>query len=167
MVDEVYKLVAGKKNVVVVDPSKISASKMNSIRKEFKTASSNVKMLTNYTGRFVFEKLGYTDFKFGGMNAVVVGDDPIRLSKILAGVQKKEAGSLGVKYAILDGKVSTKEDVEMLSNLPAKDDLLGALVCTINAPLQSFVILANELAAKFVRLLDVLRAKKETEPNRS
>lgn len=167
MVSEVYNLIAGKKNIIVVDPSKISATKMNSIRKEFNTAASKLKMLPNYTSRFVFERLGYPDFKFVGMNAIVVSDDPVLLSKTLAGIQKKEAGSLKVKYAILDGKVATKEDVETLSNLPTRNELLGALVCAMNAPLQSFVALSSELAARFARLLNALKTKKEMDLKRS
>ncbi|MBI4243688.1 MAG: 50S ribosomal protein L10, partial [Planctomycetes bacterium] len=150
--------------LLVLDYSKLGANKLNNIRKDFKKSEISVKVVKNSTVEFIFKKLGYDNCNVDKMNAFVFGDDPVVLAKKVVEVQKKE-GALGVfdiRYAVIDRKRATKEQVKVLSTLPNRNDLTAALLSTMNAPLTSFVMLINELNTKFVRLLDVYKNSKSS-----
>ena len=56
--------------------------------------------------------------------------------------------------------MSTAE-VDMLAKLPGREQLLAQLLGTMQAPIQSFVRILNEVPSKFVRTLAAVRDSKE------
>ena len=77
---------------------------------------------------------------------------PARIIKALG----KEIKTITVLEGVIDGKVISKAQVAALADLPSKQQLLGQLVGTINAPVSGFV---NVLAGTLRGLLNVLNAK--------
>jgi large subunit ribosomal protein L10 len=71
---------------------------------------------------------------------------------------KDKAATMGLVAGILDGKFMTKAEVTMLASLPTKQQLLGQLVGTLNAPVSGFV---NVLAGNLRGLVTVLGAIQE------
>lgn len=73
---------------------------------------------------------------------------------------KEKLDTMGLVAGILDGKFMNKEEVTRLAALPTKQQLLGQLVGTLNAPVSGFV---NVLAGNLRGLVTVLGAIKETK----
>lgn len=73
---------------------------------------------------------------------------------------KEKLDTMSLVAGILDGKFMTKEQVTQLASLPSKQQLLGQLVGTLNAPISGFVnVLAGNLRG-LVTVLGAIQAKK-------
>lgn len=106
------------------------------------------------------EKAGYNiDAKsFQGGVATIFGlEDEITPAQIIANFAKKH-NVVKIFGGILEGKFIEAGVVEMLSKLPGKQQLLGQLVGTLNAPISGFV---NVLVGNIRGLLNVLNGIKE------
>lgn len=76
---------------------------------------------------------------------------PARVIKNLS----KEIKTIGVLSGVVDAKLIDKAGVLVLADLPSKQELLGQVVGTINAPISGFV---NVLAGNVRSILNVLNA---------
>lgn len=106
------------------------------------------------------EKAGFKlDTKsFQGGVATVFGlEDEVAPAQIVAEFAKKH-NVVTIFGGILEGKLIEASKVEALSKLPSKQQLLGQLVGTLNAPISGFV---NVLAGNMRGLVTVLNGIKE------
>ena len=76
---------------------------------------------------------------------------PARVIKNLS----KEIKTIGVLSGVVDAKLIDKAGVLVLADLPSKQELLGQVVGTINAPISGFV---NVLAGNVRSIINVLNA---------
>lgn len=83
--------------------------------------------------------------------------DEVSAAKILKDLSKNKE-TIKLVAGILDGKVMTAAEVSQLAALPTKQQLLGQLVGTLNAPVSGFV---NVLAGNLRGLVTVLGAIKD------
>lgn len=111
----------------------------------------------------VLSSLGFADIdveKFeGGVAAVLGREDEVAPAQILMDFAKKNE-LLRVYGGILEGKFIDSAKVTELSRLPSKQQLLGQLVGTLNAPVSGFV---NALAGNIRNLVSVLNNVKESK----
>lgn len=85
--------------------------------------------------------------------------DEVAPAKLLAAFGKDREG-IKILSGILEGKQLDAATVKTLAKLPGKQELLGKLVGSLNAPVSGFV---NVLAANlrgFVRVLDAIKGTK-------
>ena len=95
-----------------------------------------------------FEKL-LTGLK--GPNALAFSfKDAPQVAKILFESSKEFSGIVDLKSGMLGDKILTSADVVTLAKLPSRDQMLGTLLATFNAPVSAFV-----------RVLEQVRVKKE------
>lgn len=95
----------------------------------------------------------------GSILTAVSYNDEVSAAKVLKTfLTGKEVGTL--LAGVLEGKMIGKDDVKRLADLPSKEQLLGQLVRTINAPTTAFVnVLAGNLRG-LVTVLGAVGAKK-------
>jgi large subunit ribosomal protein L10 len=62
----------------------------------------------------------------------------------------------------MGGKLISSAELDTLAKLPGREQLLAQLLGTMQAPIQSFVRILNEVPSKFVRTLAAVRDSKET-----
>ncbi|MDB4940299.1 MAG: ribosomal protein [Candidatus Doudnabacteria bacterium] len=72
----------------------------------------------------------------------------------------KENKNVKILAGVMDNKFLSAEEVGALAALPSKQEMLGKLVGTINAPISSFV---NVLAGNVRSIVNVLNAIKESK----
>ena len=95
---------------------------------------------------------------FDGSILTVIGfEDEVSPAKTVAEFTKKHE-SLTILSGILENKLIDASMVKSLAKLPSKQQLLGQLVSTLNAPVSGFV---NVLAGNLRGLVTVLNAIKE------
>lgn len=90
------------------------------------------------------------------LTAVSYGDE-VSAAKLLKALSK-ENDQVQLVGGLLEGKVLTSAEVVQLAALPGKQELLGQLVGTLNAPISGFV---NVLAGNLRGLATVLTAIKD------
>ena len=91
-----------------------------------------------------------------GMIGVATSEDEVSAAKLLVGFGKTHE-ALKVLGGVVDGKIVDVAAIKSLASLPSKQQLLGQLVGTINAPLSGLV---NVLAGNIRALVNVLNAVK-------
>lgn len=96
--------------------------------------------------------------KLEGQIAVAVsGKDEVAAAKIIAKAAKANE-NLKIAGGLLGVKELSVEEIKSLAKLPSKEELLGKLVGTLNAPVSGFV---NVLAGNLRGLVTVLKAVSE------
>ena len=90
------------------------------------------------------------------LTAVSYGDET-SAAKVLKDLTK-ENDSIKLLAGVLEGKLIGEQEVKRLADLPSKEQLLGQLVGTLNAPVSGFV---NVLAGNLRGLVTVIGAIKE------
>jgi large subunit ribosomal protein L10 len=97
---------------------------------------------------------------FTGPTAVVYGEDPVVLAKVLTDYVK-EVPAFEFKAALVDGRAVAAADIKELAQLPSRDELIAKLLFLLQSPI---VRLARVLAAvpqQFVVVMDQVRQQKE------
>jgi len=95
----------------------------------------------------------------GGVAAVLGADDEVAPAQIIA-TFAKDHEAVTIFGGILEGNFIDAAKVTELSKLPSKQQLLGQLVGTLNAPVSGFV---NVLAGNLRGLVNVLNSIKEAK----
>ena len=93
----------------------------------------------------------------GSILTAVSYDDEVSAAKLLKDLAKSK-DTIKLTAGILEGKLVTAAEVTALAALPSKQELLGKLVGTLNAPVSGLV---NVLAGNLRGLVTVLGAIKE------
>lgn len=102
---------------------------------------------------------GFSARKMEGQVAAVFGyGDEVTPAKLVAKFKKEYEGKLDFAGGVLEGRFINAAEVAELAKLPSKQELLGQLVGTLNAPVSGFV---NALAGNLRNLVYVLKAIEE------
>lgn len=144
------------KAAVFVDFRGLNNKAIVGMRKKLRDASLVYKVAKKTLLRRALKETVLGEFpSYEGEIAAVFGfQDEVTPAKLLYAFKKnKEYEKLQVLGGILENKFIASEDVAALAKLPSKDELLGRLVGTINAPAQNFVYVLNGNISNFVRVL--------------
>lgn len=95
----------------------------------------------------------------GGVATVFGVKDEVAPAQIIAKFAK-EHDVVSMFGGVLEGEYMERAEVEELSKLPSRQELLGKFVGTINAPVSGFV---NVLSGNMRGLLNVLNSIKESK----
>jgi large subunit ribosomal protein L10 len=88
-----------------------------------------------------------------------LGSDPGPGAKVV--VEFTRGTPLKVKGGIIGGRLYSVQEVEALSRLPSRAELLGVLMGTMNAPLTHLMYAMNGVASKLVRTLAAVAGEKQ------
>ncbi|MHB1943259.1 MAG: 50S ribosomal protein L10, partial [Acidiferrobacteraceae bacterium] len=158
VVAEVAAVIAGAKAAVVAEYSGLTVAQMTGLRRKAHEADVYLRVVKNTLVRRAvvgseFECL--TDHVSGPL-AFAVGKDPVAIAKVVSDFAKDNARFI-VKVGAMGGRLVSREELETLAKLPARDILLAMLLGTMKAPVQKFVQTLNEIPARFVRTLAAVR----------
>lgn len=141
IVTELAELLSEGKSFVLSDYSGMSVSEVQDLRKKMKDQDGEFMVVKNKLFKLALEKAGLSleNFDFTGPIALTVS----RADEVASAKETyefaKECEALEIKAGLLEGSMLSKEDVVSLAQLPSKEQLLGQLVGTLNAPISGFV----------------------------
>jgi len=160
MVDELADKLKGQANLVLVDAKGLTGIQTTELRKALREDKAKLRLVKNSVALHTFKKLGIPGFdaQLSGMSALVYGADPLAIAKkLIAYKEKHQKGS--VKAAVIEGKPMAPAQVEQLSKLPGRAELLSQLLGLMNAVTVQFVSTLNEIPRKFVGTLQAVADK--------
>ncbi len=102
---------------------------------------------------------GFDDVFVGPTGIVMTGDDPAVAAKIIKDFQK-EHQKPAVKAGLVNGRRLSAEEVDRLASLPGREELMGQMAGAMQAPLQAFAGVTNELLNQFVGVVEALRSQR-------
>ena len=151
---------------VLVDYRGIEANQVVELRKKLNDASSTMKVIKNSLARIAAEDTPFAELadQFTQTRALIYSDgDAVQQAKVLSEAAKS-LKNLKILAGILvgDSKISilNSGEVEALSKLPSRDELIMKLLFLMQAPATQFVRTLNAVPAKFVRTLAAIRDSK-------
>ena len=166
-VSELKSIFSNTTSAVLVDYRGIEANDVVELRKKLNAASSTMKIVKN-----TLAKLAAKDTPFEGLSdqfvqtrALIYSDgDPVEQAKILTkAAESNKKLQIHAGVLIGDSKTSILNDseVEALSKLPSREELLVKVLFLMQAPATQFVRTLNEVPSKFVRTLAAVRDSKQ------
>lgn len=150
---------------VLTDYRGLTVAEINELRKKFREADVDFKVVKNTLTWRAAQEIGLQDLEgyLEGPTAIAFGmSDPVSPAKIIAEFAKSHK-NLEVKGGILEGNVIPVEKVKVLASLPSKEELLSKLVSAMQAPISGLVNVFQAPIRDLAYAVDALRAKKEQE----
>ena len=150
------------KGLIIVKYSGVSSPDMSTLRKTLRGSGADLFVVKNSIARRAMKELGIEGLIPSiqtpcGM--IFFKDEPVDTSRILCAF-RKEHEKLVLEGGLLQDKLLTLKDIEVMSTLPSKDVLRGKVVVALNSPIAKFVIVLNGTLKKFVVCLDQIRQSK-------
>jgi large subunit ribosomal protein L10 len=146
------------KSVVIAQYAGTSVAEQVELRAAIKKAGGEVVVTKNTLIDLAVGKGKLSD-SLHGMNAVIFAyEDPVSPIKALFDFNKKN-GKLMIKQGYMDDKVMSAEEVEQLSKLPSKAELLTKLLMILQTPGTNLVRTLNAVPQKLVYAVDAIAKK--------
>lgn len=160
MVEELSEKLKGQANLVLVDAKGLTGIQTTELRKSLREDKLKLRLVKNSVALHTFKQLGISGFEgqLNGMSAVVYGADPLAIAKKLVAYREKHQKG-AVKAAYIEGKQISPAQIEALSKLPGRQELLSQLLGVMNAVTVKFVSTLNEIPRKFVGTLQAVADK--------
>ena len=148
--------------LIIVKYSGVSSPDMSNLRKTLKSSGADLFVVKNSIARKVMKELGLDGLIPSiqtpcGM--IFFKGEPVDVSKVLCAF-RKEHEKLLLEGGLLQDKLLTLKDIEVMSTLPSKDVLRGKVVVALNSPIVKLVIVLNGTLKKLVVCLDQIKQNK-------
>jgi large subunit ribosomal protein L10 len=134
---------------------------MIDLRAKLTEKGTAYRVVRNTFARIAMKESGLPDASTwleGPTALAFLGADPSPAAKVMLDFTR--AAPLKIKGGVISGKLYSAAEVEALSRLPGRLDLLASLMGTINAPLRNMMYAMNGVASKLVRTLAAVADQK-------
>ena len=135
-------------SVVVVDYRGLNVAQVTELRKQLREAGVEFKVYKNTLTRRATEIAGVAGINefLTGPNAIAFSnEDVVAPAKIINDFAKKNE-ALEIKAGIIEGTVSSVDDVKALAELPSREGLLSMLLSVLQAPVRNFALATKAVA---------------------
>ena len=147
-VEEIAVKFKAAASVVVVDYRGLTVGQATELRKQLREAGVEFKVYKNTLSRRAAEAAGLEGINefLTGPNAIAFSnEDVVAPAKIINDFAKKNE-ALEIKAGIIEGNVSSAEDVKALAELPSREGLLSMLLSVLQAPVRNFALATKAVA---------------------
>ena len=152
-------------NALLVGFQGIKVEADERLRRELRQANLTYRVVKNTLAIRASEGTPMEKVKehFVGPTAVALSpNDPVTMAKILS-KWAKESPVFTFKAGIVEGQVIQVKDIESLSNMPAKEELISKTMFLINSSAQRLAVVTAGVARNLALVLEQVRAQKEAQ----
>lgn len=162
VVEEIKSKIQNAKSVIFVMSKGLTVAEDTELRREFRKANVEYKVLKNTLIKRAFNDLGITDFDddLNGPTSVAFGTDETGASKIIIDAVKKYEDKVVVKSAFVDGEKVDVKGVQALASMPSKEELIAKMLGSLQAPISNFVGVLSAMPRSLVIALNAVAKKK-------
>ena len=161
VVAEISAELAKAQTVVLAEYRSLQVGEMTELRKKARTSGVYLRVLKNTLARRAVADTPFKGLvdKMIGPLAYGISSDPVAAAKVL-----HEYARTNEKFVIRAGAmpdvVMSPKEVADLARMPGRQELLGMLVATMQAPIAKLVRTLNEVPGKFVRTVAAVHDQK-------
>jgi large subunit ribosomal protein L10 len=151
-------------DLILSDFRGLTFPQMIELRAKLGEQGTSYKVVRNAFARIAMKEAGLPDVSAmleGPTALAFLGKDPSPVAKIL--VDFTRSAPLTIKGGVVSGKVFDAKEIEALSRLPGRLQLLAMLLGTMNAPIRNMMYVTNGVSSKLVRTLAAVADKKQKE----
>ena len=126
-------------SVVIVDYRGLTVEEVTNLRKQLREAGVEMKVIKNSILSRAAKKVGLDglDEVFTGPTAVAFSNDDVVAPAKIIDEFAKDAKALEIKGGVIEGKVSSVEQITALAKLPNREGLLSMLLSVLQAPVRN------------------------------
>ncbi len=151
------------KAFIFADYRGLKVSEMNELRSKLRQDDGRMKVVKNRLMKRALKDLGLENLSeyFTGPTALASSDvDPIVPAKVLVSFAK-DHDKLEIKGGFMDGAVLMAKDVEQLSMMPSREELLSRALASMNAPATNMAAVLAAIPRKLVYALNAIKDTKQ------
>ena len=137
-------------SVVIVDYRGLTVEEVTNLRKQLRDAGVEMKVIKNSILSRAAKKVGLDglDEVFTGPTAVAFSNDYVVAPAKIIDEFAKDAKALEIKGGVIEGKVSSVEQITALAKLPNREGLLSMLLSVLQAPVRNVAYAVKAVAEK-------------------
>ncbi|XKR51474.1 50S ribosomal protein L10 [Enterococcus faecalis] len=137
-------------SVVIVDYRGLTVEEVTNLRKQLREAGVEMKVIKNSILSRAAKKVGLDglDEVFTGPTAVAFSNDDVVAPAKIIDEFAKDAKALEIKGGVIEGKVSSVEQITALAKLPNREGLLSMLLSVLQAPVRNVAYAVKAVAEK-------------------
>ncbi|MFQ5823454.1 MAG: 50S ribosomal protein L10 [bacterium] len=163
IVEEVTEQLKQAKSVFLTEFSGLNVEEINNLRKSFRGASVQYRVVKNTLARLSAKAAGCDELLeyLEGPTALAFGmEDPTAPAKVITEFAK-ETEKLKIKACLFEGVFVGTDQISEIANLPSREELLARLMRSLNAPISNLVLSLNGILRNFVYALEAVKKQKE------
>ncbi|MEC5272603.1 50S ribosomal protein L10 [Caldifermentibacillus hisashii] len=148
LVEEIAEKLKNSVSTIVVDYRGLNVAEVTELRKQLREAGVEFKVYKNSLTRRAAEAVdlnGLTEVLTGPNAIAFSNEDIVAPAKILNNFAK-EHEALEMKAGVIEGKVSSVEEIKALAELPSREGLLSMLLSVLQAPIRNFALVTKAVA---------------------
>ncbi|HBV07956.1 MAG TPA: 50S ribosomal protein L10 [Enterococcus faecalis] len=137
-------------SVVIVEIRGLTVEEVTNLRKQLRDAGVEMKVIKNSILSRAAKKVGLDglDEVFTGPTAVAFSNDDVVAPAKIIDEFAKDAKALEIKGGVIEGKVSSVEQITALAKLPNREGLLSMLLSVLQAPVRNVAYAVKAVAEK-------------------
>ena len=150
IVDEVTEKFQQAASAVIVDYRGLTVEEVTNLRKQLRDAGVEMRVIKNSILSRAAKKAGLEglDEVFAGPTAVAFSNEDVVAPAKIIDEFSKDAKALEIKGGIIEGKVSSLEEIVALAKLPNREGLLSMLLSVLQAPVRNVAYAVKAVADK-------------------
>ena len=150
LVEEAAAKFEAAASVVIVDYRGLTVEEVTNLRKQLRDANVEMKVIKNSILSRAAKKAGLEglDEVFTGPTAVAFSNDDVVAPAKIIDEFASTAKALEIKGGVIEGKVSSVEEMTSLAKLPSRDGLLSMLLSVLQAPVRQVAYAVKAVAEK-------------------
>ncbi len=148
LVNDVKENIENSPSTYIVEYRGLDVSKLSELRSMLREENNEMHVYKNSIASRAFESLGHNDINeyLVGPNAFVFSkEDAVSAARILSKFAKKNK-KLIIKSALVEGKITTENEIKTLATLPNKEGMISKLLGCLQAPVANLAVVLNEVA---------------------
>ena len=147
LVDAVAEQMKAATSIVVVDARGLTVEQDTVLRRNLRGEEVEYKVIKNSILRRAAVQAGLDGLTelFVGPSAVAFSTDAVAPAKVIYDFAKT-ADALEIKGGAVEGKVSTKAEIEALATLPNREGMLSMLLSVLQAPVRNVAYAVKAVA---------------------
>lgn len=162
VVKEAISKIRESAGIIVTNYQGLTVAQVNKLRRELEKVGAQYKVLKNTMTIKALEELKInSNFKamFTGVTGIVFSTDYVSAVKVLTQFEK-ENEKFKIKGGYIEQKTCSVAEINEISKLSSREELIGKLVNVINSPIQRLV---NALNGPQKNIVCVLAAVEKTK----
>jgi len=162
LVAEIKENISNNNVAIITQYVGMNVAQATELRKQLREADTLFKVYKNTLARLALRELGLESAAdlMEGPTSWAFCKDPVAPAKILK-TYAKEVPFVIMRGGILNGAQVSAEQLDVLADLPSREQLLAQVVGTIAMPMRNMVGVLSALPRNLVNVLEQIRKQKE------
>ena len=146
VINEITEVVKNNASFILFDYRGLTAEETTMLRKKLRESNASYKVWKNTLTKRAMDSLNIDlDTCLEGPSAMAYSNDSVAPIKVLSDF-KKEHPALEIKGGLVDGKVTSLDEIKALATLPSREGLLTMLAAGLIGTVKDLSIALNMLS---------------------